>query len=324
LKNFFAEGFRINDINAILVSHDHPDHLKDFSTIINLKHEIMKKRVKGEDKEPQKKIVVVLSKGSYEKLKADIMINNNIFKDTRVISEPKSEGVRNSTDLDEHFSVEATKALHPSIGNDDSIGFIITCKDQNNIKIGFTGDTKWYEGIANTFKDCHVVCYHAGAIIDENISLYRYFKNDEFNRFITRTKHLYLPGTLMLSECSEDIENQLRIVSEFGEELKGGLRLDYTKRLADYVGKKYKLGKPAPIIPSDTGLTVKVNTREIMCTCCKGFYRYDFIEFESFGPNERLFSICSNCKRLLSENQRQHIYRKKVMEAYTHEADLYV
>ncbi|HOO13296.1 MAG TPA: hypothetical protein PK684_10125, partial [Bacillota bacterium] len=118
--------------------------------------------------------------------------------------------------------------------------------------------------------------------------------------------------------------NQLLIISEFGEELKGGLRVDFVNRLAEYIGSKEGRNKRAPIIPSDTGLMVKVDTREIMCTCCKKFYRYDFIEFESFGPNERLFSICSNCKKMLSENQRQHIYRKKVMEAYTHEAELYI
>lgn len=322
LKNFFAEGFRINDIHAILVSHDHPDHLDDFSTIINLKFEAMKNRGNEENKEPQNKIIAVLSEGSYEKLKTDIKVNKKIFKDTRVISAPESEGVQNSTDLDKYFSVKATKALHLSTNNDDSIGFIITHK-KNNIKIGFTGDTKWYEGITDEFNDCQVVCYHAGAIIDEKISLYKCFNEDEFNKFITRTKHLYLPGTLMFSKCFED-KKQLGIISEFGEELKGGLRVDFVNRLAEYIGSKEGDKKRAPIIPSDTGLMVRVDTQEIMCTCCKRFYRYDFIEFEPFGPNERLFSICSNCKNILSENQRQHIYRKKIMEAYTHEAELYI
>lgn len=325
LRNFFAEGFGINDIHAILVSHDHPDHLDDFSAIINLKFEALKSRVdKEKDGIPQEKIIAVLSEGSYAKLKNDIKLHHSVFKDTIVIPTNKDKEIFTELGLGKYFSVKATRALHQGIGKDDSIGFIITSMNEKEVKIGFTGDTKWYDGIIDTFKECKVVCYHAGAITDEKISLYKCFNENEFNKFLSRTKHLYLPGTLMFSEGCEGRDNQLLIISEFGEELKGGLRMDFVKRLADYIGKKYGRGKSAPIIPSDTGLMVRVDTQEIMCTCCKKFYRYEFIEFESFGPNERLFSICSNCKKMLSENQRQHIYRKKVMEAYTHEAELYI
>jgi len=44
IRNFFRMGFSLKDIDIVLVSHAHPDHLWDFESIIHLLHELEDKK----------------------------------------------------------------------------------------------------------------------------------------------------------------------------------------------------------------------------------------------------------------------------------------
>jgi hypothetical protein len=62
IRNFFRMGFSLKDIDIVLVSHAHPDHLWDFESMIHLLHEL----------EDKKKIFhrfhAILTLSSYERL----------------------------------------------------------------------------------------------------------------------------------------------------------------------------------------------------------------------------------------------------------------
>jgi len=44
IRNFFRMGFSLRDINIVLMSHAHPDHLWDFESIVHLLHELEDKK----------------------------------------------------------------------------------------------------------------------------------------------------------------------------------------------------------------------------------------------------------------------------------------
>lgn len=311
LRNFFAEGFSIDDIDAILVSHDHPDHLDDFAPIVNVKFEAMKNRGGGNAHVSERKITAVLSEGSYKKLRYSIEGASDVFIDTRVIKRghPTTLSAREGGCS---LEVHATPAFHADLSTDcDSIGFRITASHANrHVNIGFTCDTTWDESLAKTYKDCDILCYHAGSITDEADHLFDYFGQGKVDRILFERQHLYLPGTVMFSLHEELPGNQLKIISEFGEELKGGLRVDYATRLGKYAAQRN--GGSAAIIPSDTGLLIDALDQTLACICCESFFQREYVEFEAFGPDERLFCICKNCRQVLSDSQRFHKYQTKL------------
>jgi len=63
LRNLFHEGFSLYDIDIILLSHAHMDHIRDFESIVNLLYTLEKHTNR------RKKVHVMLSLGVYERLK---------------------------------------------------------------------------------------------------------------------------------------------------------------------------------------------------------------------------------------------------------------
>ncbi len=63
VRNLFHMGFSLDDIDIVLISHAHLDHIRDFESIIILLSEL-KKSVKRE-----KRVHVILSLGAYRRLK---------------------------------------------------------------------------------------------------------------------------------------------------------------------------------------------------------------------------------------------------------------
>ena len=71
VRNLFRMGFSLKDIDIILISHAHPDHLWDFESIIQLLHDL-------EEKEKiTHRINVVFTLGSYKRLE-HIIVNSEL------------------------------------------------------------------------------------------------------------------------------------------------------------------------------------------------------------------------------------------------------
>lgn len=62
VRNLFRMGFSLRDVDIVLISHAHPDHLWDFESMVQLLHEL-------EDKESiTHQLNVILTLGSYQRL----------------------------------------------------------------------------------------------------------------------------------------------------------------------------------------------------------------------------------------------------------------
>ena len=93
-------------------------------------------------------------------------------------------------------------------------------------------------------------------------------------------------------------------MSEFGEELRGNIRNDFSKHLHNIYGEKLAF------LPVDVGLTVHLQSVEkdvrshpsiINCTCkvacvyCNKFVTIDDADFKLYGNDHALYCVCKTC-----------------------------
>jgi hypothetical protein len=216
-----------------------------------------------------------------------------------------------------------------------SIGFLLKLsKDGIETKIGFTCDAQWNPYFWKNFKDCSIICAHLGAMVnvDKGKGFCRTFcTNFQNNDIDYRCKaqgkckesnfenvnvdpgkieeqthdenHLYLGG--MASFFNPLLENdkklQLGIISEFGEELKGGIRMDFYHKFDDWF--KQKKDKKCRCLPADIGLRIDIFSGDIFCHTCQTYVDREEIIPIAFGKEEAIFYICKECMSVLSSNQ---------------------
>lgn len=332
LRNFFAEGFGVRDITAIVVTHDHPDHLVDFEPIVNLLIEAGKNRsgsnlsASPRGRGVDGKVDALLSPGAFERLEAVVERARSRFRNTRVLSGRKSEEITLGKSKSGALKVQARPAVHKDASESfgrhgqDSIGVIFSIEESGSKRVlALPSDTKWTFEVAEGYlgkgsPDPDLVYLHLGSIAPEDFRLLDYYSSDKTGRSVVGDKwHLYLPGVLWLIDKAgkrlRDLEDGPRLVvlSEFGEEMSRGLRIDLARRLNSYAKDKYP-GRVV-VVPGDVGMLVDPLRREIRCSCCEEFFAWrTAMSLEACGDSEQIFYVCPECERTLSPNQRHATY----------------
>ena len=314
VKNFFSEGFGVCDITAIVITHDHPDHLADVGSLVNLLLEVRKNRGGTARKNP--KVELLLSRGAFERLLPLIESAREIFRDT-VVLEPKLEYKVGEDKL----VLRACPALHrdasdlPHHGGFDSVGLIAEIRDgsESKLQIGIPSDTKWDMQISQEYSPCDLICLHLGSIMPEKFPLISYFDKMKTSRKVLHEKQqLYLPGVVWYLEelLRKDRKNGMPtmvLLSEFGEELAGGVRIDIAERLQAYTKEKSP-GKVV-VLPVDVGLRVTPSRHGILCSCChlEQLWTTPF-HCETSGAEEQIFYVCPWCLRNFTQPERAKIF----------------
>ncbi len=196
IKNLFHCGFSLADIDVILLSHSHADHVRDFESMVNLLKEL-------DDRKGQfRRVNVVLTLGTYERLQyvfdnpafrlhveplvIDIEkdIDRDYFKKLGVESNTyfrftREDGPVNSrrpwrvaldgNEADDQLKIWPTRAYHDDhSGRSDSFGFIIDIPSDSNgkkkLRFGYTGDTKW---VGKKFYSEEQASYHPEGIFQQ-------------------------------------------------------------------------------------------------------------------------------------------------------------
>lgn len=383
VDNLFHMGFTLNDIDFILLSHAHLDHIRDFEPIISSLLDLKKRK-----NDSHKKIHAMMTWGVYKQLEhvitnptlreflADTYIVD-IDKDLQLeeppkpfsfLKDPESPNNKNifvsiTQDDDsrkKYIEICPTQAYHNDYSEkSDSYGYIINFYDDNDAEnkqafsFGYTGDTKWHDGkfrqdgipgIYEQYEKCNAVCIHLGALIESEKpekANFSYYNGQHCEELIEKKRHLYLFGLLRyLKKIQESgYENKLLLISEFGEELKGGIRIDFIRRLNDL----FKIIRTAtekdpmegeardqsPVcLPVDIGLNVilawswcdkkeKPESKEewggsppykVWCYGCEKFVDAKKIRYRHFGygnNDEALFYFCKVCLKSKPENAIQ-------------------
>jgi len=218
----------------------------------------------------------------------------------------------------------------------------------DSVTVGYTGDTKWVypdipdpiaksgrtdrkiKDISEQYKCCDAVIVHLGSLIDTDAGEFMNCLGCRRERLkcqdlVCKKDHPYLVGMLrMLSGLREarkkkrSVERQLILVSEFGEELRGGIRTDLIKRLKDAYGDVLKF------LPMDVGMDVQLWSEEkpeagantakteqkVWCVQCERFVDIGYAEFERYGVDEALFCVCQTCRKATPLNVMQDRLRR--------------
>jgi len=306
LENFFEEGFSIVDIKAILITHGHRDHASDFMSIVTLVHEMNKcgARVFNQNKWKDKKLILFITEGCHQNFAVQIMRNRETFQDVIRVQQRPEPDVKNRF---KHFKLEVTKANHQDQSDHDSVGYII--KDKSNPPrdlIGFTGDTQWFNGIEDKYKDCPIICMNIGGVVDifkkGKITLSDLCnKKDEehinnVKTILLRENHLYLPGFYLMAIKLSKEKQKLLILAELCEEMKGGLRTDLAEKMYSDLG--------IPVLPEDIGLTVILNKNKkdrVFCKVCQSAHPPKNIMPVETDKDNAIVYLCKDHYRQMRE-----------------------
>lgn len=352
VDNLFHMGFTLKDIDFILLTHAHLDHIRDFEPIVTALLDL-KKREKGQ--KVKGKIHAIMSLGVYRKLE-NIITNNTLrefLADTYIVDIDREIVDRSNDDnfpsirfmrnrkgtfisvIDDEFDIEIepTKAYHDDYSErSDSFGYIIRVSDADcSFSFGYSGDTRWGENskshntVDHQYRGCDVVCIHLGALIeseDENNkkNKFDYYRGKHCEELIEKKWHPYLFGLLRWIKAiktDEQNKNKLILLSEFGEELKGGIRIDLVQRLNEMFPDKSQ----RVCIPVDIGLNVVLSKQrsetsqyQVWCSGCNSYVSAEKIRYRHFGygrGDEALFYFCDTCLKSkppnILEDKMRHV-----------------
>lgn len=348
LDNFFSQGYRIGDIDAVIVSHAHPDHADNLPSILSLFHErnsdlgeyYNKNKLKRE-KTSKKHLKLIISQGVFDQYYKLIKPSEESLKDIFVVQADRrmdnSSCFKHKFDDNYLLDIEAFATSHKDLSQWESLGFVIKINNNGSLKqIGYTSDAHWNEDFSDKFKNCHIICAHLGSIVnilgkkkrgfcslckkyedDGSGECKEYyeckkerFKNgkptlDKLLEQAREQSHLYLSGLSMFFDellpkrKNRNNKMELAIISEFGEELKGGIRMDLFHKFDNW----FRSRGGARCVPGDIGLEIDLLNSNIFCCCCQEFKSKDSIFPIAYGKEEGLFYVCEECKSVLSPYQ---------------------
>lgn len=354
IRNLFHVGFSLADIDIVILSHAHVDHVRDFESMLGLLFELKSRDHK------QQKLHAIMTFGVYDRLQYLIdspglrefvepyIIDIEKDIDTNYLSNLKFEftqgkgdktgtgrkrfypvikdnGDRNEDKL--FVIIKPTIAYHNDHSDrSDTYGFKITINDyasdtKPSFTIGYTSDTRWHGELIKDFEECNALLMHLGSLIERKKKkdekgvgnkFIDYDKSEKCFKLVSQKNHPYLMGILhFLSEIKSNDKfkkNLLILLSEFGEEMRGKIRLDLINRLnVEYYGGAKN------ILPVDVGLDVlltDVNSHGVWCVQCQKYVSLEEVDFETYGYDEALFYICKTCKKSTPQNVSQDNLRR--------------
>ena len=414
VRNLFHLGFSLSDIDVVLLSHAHLDHIRDFESLVTLCLELKKRHP---DK-VKRRLHSIMTLGVYQRLShifaspglrefvepyildiekeiqpdfvkpyidkleyyndyfSGLNGNNSLTisnlerqgfsfhkapkpqaeqttdRGLRFLIEIPPKNSKNNNDLG--LTVAATRAYHNDFSEySDSFGFKITISSNGgeSTTIGYTGDTSWSHDIIDQYKDCNALLVHIGSLIDRedeepHFNKYEQEKKEwrkergkECWELVKKKNHPYLFGLFrFLTEISNFPEFNiipLVFLGEFGEELRGRIRLDLYKRLKETYSNEENQKKNIPLLPLDVGLDVILHVDKLMnnsklslknkkewarlrklfknnnqsflvkCVVCENFVVLQQVDFETYGHDEALYCVCQTCLRSTPHNVLQ-------------------
>ncbi len=296
IENFYQEGFKVADIDAVLITHAHNDHTVDFEPILTLVHkhndaigDSVKEELKDKDeneikheiekriKEQGKKIDVFLNVGTFMKYSGWLNLKDSGEINNVTVLQPDTT-YQLLKDYD-GIIIHTTKAKHDEIiDNKYAIGFILDIK---GIKVGFTGDTGWdWENngsIAKAFIEHKpkLVIAHLGSIKRREFNYVGAKNEDDINKCFY-DNHL---GLLGMAKFLDTVKPDLTIISEFGEELKR-----FRKEIVQGIGEVLKLN----CLPGDIGLHIRLSDIGVYCFIENKFINYKKIMVYSIAEDSTL------------------------------------
>ncbi len=312
LENFFEEGFSVQDIDAVLLTHHHLDHRDDLESILTLIHEAATQGAPNN-------IKLVVTNGAWDDIASMIRRNREHIDDIYTIENGSRSGA--IRDIIGEILIDWRDAYHNCFES-DSVGYRLWLKEDKEQSVRFTGDTIYAPGSLRSNLIDKVIMLNLGGIVSDKPGfegnawkLEKLRKSartdcwDDLQKWILETgsleNHLYLAGALQLLSEWEGALGQskkgLAILCELPEELLGGHRKNIAKAIQNAINSEY--GKEKIIVlPEDVGLRISYSIKTgggplIECLNCSQLVPPEAIKVIPWGLEERLMFVCKNCMK---------------------------
>ncbi|HUU17587.1 MAG TPA: MBL fold metallo-hydrolase [Sedimentisphaerales bacterium] len=279
LMNFHDQKFHLRELDAVLVSHNHPDHTHDLKSIDDVKYEMW-----ANSKKKPKPYSLVLDNDTDRSTEEWTREPKGFRKPPIRVDANRQDKVDLYKEAGLPFNVDSFKVEHTK-DVPNAVGYRVSCmKEQKPIlTVGFSCDTKYFPELCNDDElgGCDILVAHMS---QPEIPELKDPVNAKF-----KEEHLGYRGTIeLIKRCKP----KLTIISEFWAGLADA-------RILLLQGLRNRC-KTNNILPGGVGLLVKVTCEpmsfQILCTNCKKWTQHEKIKIGSssvsFGP---LNYLCLDC-----------------------------
>ena len=221
LNNFFKVGHQITDIDAIIVTHFHDDHMADLFPLLSLLHHSARS---------DRPIALFLDRQT--RAMFEPMLRTSTF-----IAEPRTLLPTSSEtfNLCPGVRLTALPTKHNVHGDNCGVG---VCLDvaRPAVRLVVTGDTGWCEAVETRYRELQcdncILVAHVSTVWPDEL----------FSAFYTKTNHFYPKHLAIhgLSKAIEILRPSAVVLSEIGEEFDVDDGLSY---LCSLIKKYYSVGK---------------------------------------------------------------------------------
>jgi ribonuclease BN (tRNA processing enzyme) len=252
----FAVNHSIDDIDLVIVTHDHPDHCDDLPKIVTLLREA------NESRSVPHRMHFLMSYGAFFRY-SFLFQNKEIAKYTTVekILAPSKRQL-----LDLELAMEFTSTQHREILGDQT-GFglkLVLLQSRSPIcTIGITGDTGYTDDLLSVFSGVDLLIAHIGTL-------------ERLEDHHLLDSHLGYRGVCWLLR---NLPNPppLVLISEWGEELSG-----MRKAICDSLQRYFSSVK---ILPTDLSMRVRLPECDVFIEEEGDFAPFDQVYVhDDFGP----------------------------------------
>lgn len=276
VDSMHRQGIFIEDINTVVVTHNHLDHNADIGTISALSHDINRyydgqvkfyKKFFRDIKNREHTIDWWLDEGTQA-------ANKEIVPVSKCLSQ-----CHEWVEINDKVSMMTIVTKHMRDGK----SYGVKCKIKLNnkqIMVGYTSDTRYFPELTEFMHECDIIIFNISDIYEKDV---RGIKQ--------KNTHLGYNGSINLLR-GENQKFSLAIASEFCCN-NGDYRMSVAQKLNDHVRRE----RTAHIIPGEIGLKIDLQSGGIYCSRCKHIMPLDSVSVISA---EREFGeiqyICKKCQ----------------------------
>lgn len=268
MENFHNYELYAQDINYVIVTHNHIDHNCDLNTIIDLDYQL------------GLKLHYYLDESTYIEC-VRLSENPQFKKRIHCISFPTSKDIYEKEIYKNKADLLAFKTKHNCTG---SYGIKLTLKGEKSIVISYTSDTAFFPQLVNHLENSNIIIANFSETNKDDLFLREY-----------KTEHLGLKGCHSILKELKHKPN-IFFLSEFWGGM-GDIRIEISKRL------KSLQKKSITVIPSDIGMICKIPDLKIYCSSCKCHYipnNMHILKPTLSTSSSSLQYICNTCLEVLT------------------------
>lgn len=276
VNSMHKQGIFIEDINTVIVTHNHLDHNADLGTLSALLYDLNKYY------ERQVRFYKQFFDGVHDKKHTiDWFLDKSSKESMReIIGDSKELIIYDDWErISDNISMQSIETKHIKSGCSYGLKFRIDLEDEI-FQIGYTSDAIFFPELAEFFADVNVLIFNISDIYEKDVRGTK-----------SKGSHLGYDGSLRL--LMKNFPNlQLAVASEFCCS-NGDYRMKVLRKLSEQIERQ----KGVCVIPGEVGLKIDLPSGNICCSQCKRMVPISSVSVvapeEEFGL---IRYVCNRCQ----------------------------